>query len=106
MALSAGPQLCGPDNSAVTYLPRQDEAEIIDFLSALRDRGGQPAGARPRLVGPDIEAGMRTALRDPTPGYAARALEALEPFSPRAVDRLVVERLLPRLLAEGAQLGP
>jgi hypothetical protein len=60
----------------------------------------------PRLVGPDIEAGMRTALRDPTPGYAERALEALEPFSPRAVDRLVVERLLPRLLAEGAQLGP
>jgi excisionase family DNA binding protein len=36
-----------------TYLPREDEAEIIDFLSALRDRGGQPAGARPRLVGPD-----------------------------------------------------
>jgi hypothetical protein len=36
-----------------TYLPRQDDAEIIDFLSALRDRGGQPAGARPRLVGPD-----------------------------------------------------
>jgi excisionase family DNA binding protein len=36
-----------------TYLPRTDDAEIIDFLSALRDRGGQPAGARPRLVGPD-----------------------------------------------------
>src|SRR5260370_12211525 len=36
-----------------TYLPRQDEAEIIDFLSAMRDRGGQPVGARPRLVGPD-----------------------------------------------------
>jgi hypothetical protein len=36
-----------------TYLPREDDAEIIDFLSALRDRGGQPAGARPRLVGPD-----------------------------------------------------
>ena len=36
-----------------TYLPRQADAEIIDFLSALRDRGGQPAGARPRLVGPD-----------------------------------------------------
>jgi excisionase family DNA binding protein len=35
-----------------TYLPREDDAEIIDFLSALRDRGGQPAGARPRLVGP------------------------------------------------------
>ena len=36
-----------------TYLPRTDDAEIINFLSALRDRGGQPAGARPRLVGPD-----------------------------------------------------
>ena len=36
-----------------TYLPREDDAEIIDFLSALRDRSGQPAGARPRLVGPD-----------------------------------------------------
>ena len=36
-----------------TYIPRQDDAEVIDFLSALRDRGGQPAGARPRLVGPD-----------------------------------------------------
>ena len=35
-----------------TYLPREDDAEIIDFLSALRDRGGQPADARPRLVGP------------------------------------------------------
>ena len=36
-----------------TYLPRQDDAEIVDFLSALRNRGGQPADARPRLVGPD-----------------------------------------------------
>ena len=36
-----------------TYLPREDDAEIIDFLSALRDRSGQPASARPRLVGPD-----------------------------------------------------
>src|SRR5260370_11409424 len=36
-----------------TYLPRQDEAEIIDFLGAPWDAGGEPAGARPRLVGPD-----------------------------------------------------
>ena len=38
-----------------TYLPREDDAEIIDFLSALRDRGRQPADVRPRLVGPDGE---------------------------------------------------
>lgn len=36
-----------------TYLPRPGDAEIIDFLGALRDRGRQPADARPRLVGPD-----------------------------------------------------
>jgi excisionase family DNA binding protein len=38
-----------------TYLPRVEEAEIIDFLSALRERGGQPADIRPRLVGPNGE---------------------------------------------------
>jgi excisionase family DNA binding protein len=36
-----------------TYLPDDDDAEIIDFLSALRDRGRQAADPRPRLTGPD-----------------------------------------------------
>jgi excisionase family DNA binding protein len=36
-----------------TYLPREDTAEIIDFLSALRDRGREAADPRPRLTGPD-----------------------------------------------------
>jgi excisionase family DNA binding protein len=36
-----------------TYLPGKDAAEVIDFLAALRDRGRQPAGSRPRLTGPD-----------------------------------------------------
>jgi excisionase family DNA binding protein len=36
-----------------TYLPREDNAEIIDFLSALWDRGQEPADPRPRLAGPD-----------------------------------------------------
>jgi excisionase family DNA binding protein len=35
-----------------TYLPQEDTAEIIDFLSALRDRGQEPAHPRPRLTGP------------------------------------------------------
>jgi excisionase family DNA binding protein len=36
-----------------TYLPREDTAEIIDFLSALRDRGREAADPRPRLTGPN-----------------------------------------------------
>ena len=36
-----------------TYLPREDTAEIIDFLSALRVRGREAADLRPRLTGPD-----------------------------------------------------
>ena len=36
-----------------TYLPREGVGEIIDFLTALRDRGRQAVQARPRLTGPD-----------------------------------------------------
>jgi excisionase family DNA binding protein len=36
-----------------TYLPQEDTAEIIDFLSALRVRGRETADPRPRLTGPD-----------------------------------------------------
>lgn len=36
-----------------TYLPDEDAAEIIDFLSALQDRGRPAATPRPRLTGPD-----------------------------------------------------
>lgn len=45
-----------------TYLPQEDAAEIIDFLSALRARGRQTAGPRPRLTGPD---GSSVALPEP-----------------------------------------
>jgi len=53
----------------------------------------------PRLVSEDLPGALRTALDDPAPDYAARALDALAPFSREAVDRLVAEQLLPRLLA-------
>jgi hypothetical protein len=52
----------------------------------------------PRLVGDDLRRAMRLALDDPSPGYAERAAAALEPYSPAAVDRIVAEQLLPRLL--------
>jgi glycosyltransferase involved in cell wall biosynthesis len=53
----------------------------------------------PRLVGGDLAAGLRAALDEPLPGYAERALVALAPFRRSAVDRIVAEQLLPRLLA-------
>jgi glycosyltransferase involved in cell wall biosynthesis len=53
----------------------------------------------PRLVSWDLAGALRTALDDPLPGYAERALDALAPFRRAEVDRIVAEQLLPRLLA-------
>ncbi len=52
-----------------------------------------------RLVSEDLTAALRVALEDPLPGYAERAREAIAPFGVRALDRLVAEQLLARLLA-------
>ncbi len=51
-----------------------------------------------RLVGAELALALRTALDDPLPGYAERAFTALVPFRRAATDRLVADRLLPRLL--------
>jgi hypothetical protein len=51
----------------------------------------------PRLVGDELA--VRTALDDAAPGYAERAAELLRPWAPAEVDRVVAERLLPRLLS-------
>lgn len=53
----------------------------------------------PRLVDGDLAAAIRVSLDDPVPGYAERAAQLLEPFSHRAVDQTVAERVLPRLLS-------
>jgi glycosyl transferase family 1 len=52
-----------------------------------------------RLVGEDLQRALRAALDDPAPDYAARAEQALARFRRDAVDRIVAEQLLPRLLA-------
>jgi hypothetical protein len=52
-----------------------------------------------RLVGDDVAAGLRAALDEPLMDYSERARAALAPFSRAAVDRVVAEQLLPRLLA-------
>lgn len=53
-----------------------------------------------RLVSNDLTAALRRALEDPPgEGYRDRALAALVPFSPLAIDRRVAEELLPRLLS-------
>src|SRR5215207_7673070 len=53
----------------------------------------------PRLATADLVSGFRAALDEPVPGYAERATEVMAPFRRRAVDAIVVERLLPALLA-------
>ena len=50
----------------------------------------------PRLVGDALA--IRTALDDPSPGYADRARAAVGPFSHAAVDAVVRDRVLPALL--------
>jgi glycosyltransferase involved in cell wall biosynthesis len=52
----------------------------------------------PRLVTGDLATALRRALDDPAPGYAERAAEALRPYAHEEVDRMVADRLLPRLL--------
>lgn len=42
---------------------------------------------------------IRTALDDPPADHAARAARAMEPFRPEAIDAVVRDELLPRLLA-------
>jgi Glycosyl transferases group 1 len=57
-----------------------------------------------RLVGEDLEQGLRAALLNPREDYAVRAQEALAPFSRGAIDRVVADELLPRLLARSPEL--
>lgn len=56
----------------------------------------------PRLVGEDLAGALGTALLDPLPDYAVRASAELRRFSRAALDAIVAERLLPRLLAQVA----
>ena len=53
----------------------------------------------PRLVSEDLASALRAALADPLPDYSTRARAALGAFSRAAVDRVVAEQLLPRLLS-------
>ncbi len=53
-----------------------------------------------RLVGEDLVGALRTALSDPSSGYAERARAALAPYTAAAVDALVANELLPRLLGK------
>jgi Glycosyl transferases group 1 len=52
-----------------------------------------------RLVSEDLARSLQLALSDPLPGYRERAQLALASYARGAVDRLVADRLLARLLA-------
>jgi hypothetical protein len=56
----------------------------------------------PRLVSTDLGEALHTALEEPLVDYVSRARTALEPFGRDAIDRLVADALLPRLLAQRA----
>jgi glycosyl transferase family 1 len=56
-----------------------------------------------RLVSDDLDVALRAALDEPRADYSARARRALDPFRREAIDRVVAEELLPRLLARSAQ---
>ena len=52
----------------------------------------------PRLVDPELAPAIRTALDDPPAGYRERAAGLLAPFTRAAVDRVLADQVLPRLL--------
>jgi len=52
----------------------------------------------PRLVGDDLAGAIRAGLDGPLPDYAEAARAALAPYAPAAVDAVVADALLPRLL--------
>jgi hypothetical protein len=52
-----------------------------------------------RLVADDLAPALRAALDDPAPDYAERALAAIAPYRRAAVDAVVRDTLLPRLLS-------
>jgi hypothetical protein len=52
-----------------------------------------------RLVDGNLESSLRSALDHPASGYRQRAQSALSPFRRAAVDQLVAQEVLPRLLA-------
>jgi hypothetical protein len=57
--------------------------------------------ADPRTVSEDLRPAIRAALDDPRPDYAQRTAPALLPLRRDAVDVLVREQVLPRLLGGG-----
>ena len=61
----------------------------------------------PRLVVEphELAAALRIALAGPAPGYGERAAELLAPYASDAIDRIVAERVLPRLLAAQSRDG-
>ena len=52
----------------------------------------------PRLDGDDLASALRAGLAAPLADYAEAARAALAPYAPAAVDAVVADELLPRLL--------
>jgi hypothetical protein len=76
------------DGCVVVTTPATGPYPALDIVRAIDQR----------LVTEDLAGGIRTALDDAPADFAARAAAALAPFRPGAVDRVVADELLPRLL--------
>jgi hypothetical protein len=87
-----------PGPYAALPLARALDPRLVVAGGGVEPRDVRPGGAAPRDGG-RLAAALRTALDDPAPGYAEHAHTLLAPWRPEAVDRLVADQLLPRLLA-------
>jgi hypothetical protein len=59
----------------------------------------------PRLVDEDLARALRIALDREPDDYSERAAALLAPFSHRAVDRVLAEEVLPRLIPVASRLN-
>ena len=80
------------DGCRVVTTPAPGPYAALPLLSAGLGWVAPPHGLR---------AALRSALDDDEAGYAARALEAIAPFSQAEIDRRVASELLPLLLKDG-----
>jgi glycosyltransferase involved in cell wall biosynthesis len=85
------------DGCVLVTTPAPGAYEALALARALDPRTVTPPGADDDPAA--LAAALRAALDAPAADYASRARALLEPFTARAVDAIVADDLLPRLLA-------
>jgi len=88
------------DGARVVTTPAPGPYAALPLLAGVGAQDGTPVGWVADAAPAPLATAIRGALDDPTPDalYAERALAAITPFRRTAVDRIVADELLPRLL--------